>query len=308
MKPSESVNQTIHYKLTTLLMVVVALLAFAANSVLCRLALGSDSIDAASFTIIRLLSGAALLFVLAQFLNKPEKPKHLILRPLKSRKLWIAPLMLFCYALLFSLAYQTLTTATGALILFVTVQLTMVGYQLYKGNQLNQLEWFGIAISLTGLILLLLPGLAQPSLLGTLMMIGSGIAWAIYTLDGKQSQSPLRDTAENFVGTIPLCIALFIVTVWFAELSLSGMLWAVASGALASGLGYAVWYFVLPRLSVPSAAVSQLSVPLLAMFGGVVVVNEPVSFGLMTAGALILGGIALVSLAPKSIKAESKSS
>ncbi|NVK88018.1 MAG: DMT family transporter [Gammaproteobacteria bacterium] len=284
------------HKLITLLMVVIALVAFAANSILCRLALVDQTIDAASFTIIRLTSGAFLLFVLVQFLPRPKKPDHLVLRPLKSRKLWIAPLMLFAYALFFSYAYHQLTTATGALILFVTVQLTMIGYQIYKGQRFTQLEWFGIVIAISGFIILLLPDLAQPSLLGAGLMILSGIAWALYTLEGRGSQTPLRDTAENFLGTLPLCFALLIVTVWFAELSLQGTLLAIASGAFASGVGYSVWYYVVPRISISLAAVSQLSVPLLAAVGGVVLVDEVITLPLVIAGLLIIGGIAVVSL------------
>ncbi|NVJ60526.1 MAG: DMT family transporter [Gammaproteobacteria bacterium] len=290
-----------------LLALLFALFAFAANSVLCRMALGEDNIDAASFTIIRLLSGAAILFLMVQFLNKPEKPQHLTLRPLKQKRLWIAPLMLFMYAVLFSFAYLELTTATGALVLFVTVQITMVAYQVYKGNSLTGFEWFGLIIALFGFLVLLLPTAQRPSIIGLLLMIGSGIAWAIYTIEGKQSETPLRDTAENFIGSIPMVLGLMVITVWFAELSWKGVGLAVISGAFASGVGYALWYLALPRLSMASAAVSQLSVPLIAAVGGVWLVGESLSLQLILATIFIIGGIFVVSLGKPNVdSAENK--
>jgi len=278
----------------TLCFTTLALIAFAANSVLCRLALGESSIDAASFTIIRLLSGAATLWMLINLKSilgdKPNSDN-------KSECGWYGSLMLFIYAFTFSFAYITLDTATGALILFGSVQITMVLINILNGHRLHIAEWLGTTLAFTGFVYLILPGINTPSAIGFLLMSISGIAWGLYTLNGRGSQNPLIDTAHNFIKTIPLVMILGIAQILIlkdTQISGSGILLAVASGAIASGIGYSIWYSVLPHLSVVLSAVLQLLVPVIAALGGILFVNEFVTFRLLLSALMILGGIFLV--------------
>ena len=272
----------------TFCLTVFALVAFAANSVLCRLALGEGSIDAASFTIIRLLSGAVVLLAILQLTGKKS------LAPAKGS--WSAALMLFIYAGAFSFAYISLDTGTGALILFGAVQLTMISAAVLSGDRLHLSEWTGIAIAFAGFVYLVLPSATTPSFSGFILMTSAGIAWGIYTLMGRRSASPLSDTAYNFTRTLPLLIVMGLFFIQGAQLSAKGILLAVLSGAIASGIGYTIWYMALQGLSATLAAVSQLSVPVIAALGGVVFISESISFRFMLASAMILGGIALVVL------------
>lgn len=280
------INKPRHYMLKTLIFTTLALIAFAANSVLGRLALGGNSIDAASFTIIRLLSGALVLLVVLQL--------HLDKKSLSSKGGWFASMMLFLYAVTFSFAYITLDTGTGALILFGSVQITMILLSLISGNRLHLSEWIGVAIAFGGFVYLVLPGVSAPSVVGFLLMTIAGIAWGIYTLKGRGSNNPLMDTAYNFSRTIPLVIILAIITVQNVHYSSEGILLAVLSGGIASGVGYTIWYSALRGLSATQAAVVQLSVPVIAGFGGVIFVSEAITLRLTLSALLILGGILLV--------------
>ena len=267
---------------------LVSLFAFAGNSVLCRLALGEEAIDAASFTSIRLLSGIIFLAVLLKLTSGADSSS--------SKGSWSASLMLFIYAVAFSFAYVSLETGTGALILFGLVQMTMISIGLYQGNRLHAMEWFGVLLAFSGLVYLMMPGLGAPSLDGFILMAVAGIAWGIYTLAGKGSTNPINDTAYNFYRTLPFVFVLTLVTFQQAELSNKGILLAILSGALASGLGYAIWYMALKGLSGTQAAVVQLFVPVIAAIGGVVFADEAFSLRLALSALLILGGILAVVL------------
>jgi len=269
---------------------VFALLAFAANSVLCRLALGENTIDASSFTIIRLLSGIIILLAIVNLSSKNNNPK------IASKGSWLAASMLFIYAVTFSFGYISLDTGTGALILFGAVQLTMIISNVISGNKLHLSEWFGLTIAFSGFVYLIIPSLTTPSLMGFILMSISGMAWALYTLIGRRSKNPLSDTAYNFMRTTPFILALIIVGFNSAHITSLGFLLAVLSGAIASGIGYFVWYIALTRLSVTQAAVVQLFVPIIAALGGVIFTSELITLRLVESSTLVLGGILTVIL------------
>lgn len=269
-------------------LITIALLAFAGNSVLCRLALGDQVVDAASFTSIRLLSGAIFLFALVRFKEKKSVS-------MKGGN-WLSAISLFLYAATFSYAYISLDTGTGALILFGFVQLTMIAYTFMQGKRLAIVEWFGLFIAFSGLLVLLLPGASAPSLTGFILMAISGVAWGIYTIKGKGSETPLLDTATNFLKTLPFIILLTLITFYNSELSTSGIILAATSGAITSGLGYAIWYAVLKNITVIQAAISQLLVPIIASIAGVLFTNETITTKLLIASLLILGGILILTL------------
>ncbi|REL32166.1 DMT family transporter [Thalassotalea euphylliae] len=288
---------------------LLALCAFAGNSILCRLALGENTIDAASFTNIRLVSGIATLMMIYAFINLTNKSANKVtervaqdsnthpqkLASLKSTTgTWWAAAMLFTYAVTFSYAYVTLDTGTGALILFATVQLTLIMVGLITGNRLNALEWLGLLLAFSGFVYLILPTLSTPSLMGFILMSISGVAWGLYTLAGRQSMNPLADTSFNFLRTLPFVIVLLALTIAHADISAQGVGYAVLSGAVASGLGYTIWYKALPSLSAIQAGVVQLLVPILAAVGGVIFADENLSMRLIIASLTILGGILLV--------------
>lgn len=274
--------------LQTLTFTGLALIAFAANSVLCRLALGDGAIDAASFTVIRLLSGTVvLLLILGINRNKTHS---------RTKGSWFASLMLFTYAITFSFAYITLDTGTGALILFGSVQITMILLSLFSGKRLHLSEWLGVSIAFMGFVYLIYPELTTPSLTGFMLMAVAGIAWGIYTLKGRGSDNALMDTAFNFLRTLPFIAILIIITVKDAHFSTVGILLAVLSGGIASGIGYTIWYVALGGLSAIQAAVVQLSVPVIAALGGVVFVSEVITFRLTVSATIILGGILIVVL------------
>jgi len=271
----------------TIIFTALALTAFAANSVLCRLALGDRTIDASGFTVVRLLSGAIVLFLIIKVKKKSG---------ITTKGSWSASLMLFLYAITFSFAYITLDTGTGALILFGSVQITMILLSILSGNRLHITEWLGLVISFLGFLYLVLPGITTPSLPGFLLMTVAGIAWGIYTLKGRGSTSPLIDTAYNFLRTIPFVSILAVLTFNQMSYSSTGILLAVLSGAIASGIGYAIWYSALRGLSTAQAAVVQLLVPVIAALGGVIFVSEAITLRLTLSAILILGGILLVVL------------
>ena len=267
-----------------------ALIAFAANSVLCRLALGEGLIDAAGFSVLRLLSGAlVLLFILR--VNPNKSPQKAV-----SKGSWSASLMLFVYAVTFSYAYISLDTATGALILFGAVQMTIIVLSILSGHRLTLSEVVGVLMAFGGFVYLMLPSITTPSIVGFLLMSIAGIAWGIYTLKGRGSDSPLGDTAYNFFRSVPLVLVLVIITLKDMRLSPEGALLAILSGGIASGVGYAIWYMALRGLSAMVAAVVQLLVPVIAALGGVIFVSEIISIDLIVSGVLILGGIGVVVL------------
>lgn len=272
----------------TIVSTVFALLAFAGNSILCRLALGEATIDAASFTSIRLFSGIVVLAVILKITPKQQEAS--------SKGSWLASLMLFLYAVSFSFAYISLDTGTGALVLFATVQFTMIFVNVLSGNKLHYSEWLGLMIAFSGFVYFVLPSLSSPSLTGFVLMIVAGIAWGFYTLKGRASKASLNDTAYNFIRTTPFLIILMLITFQDTLLSQQGVFLAVLSGAITSGIGYAVWYSALTGLSVTQAAVVQLLVPVIAAFGGVIFASEIISTRLVLSSIMILGGILIVVL------------
>lgn len=264
----------------------LAMLAFACNSLLCRVALKNARIDAASFTTIRLVSGAAVLWLLARTIRGSRT----------GRGRWGSAFALFVYAAGFSFAYVSLPASTGALLLFVAVQATMIGRGLLVGERLLKAQWGGIVLASGGLLGLLLPGLSAPPLLGAALMLCAGVAWGVYSLRGQDAGDPIRVTAGNFLRAVPFAAVVSALAHHDASMDRAGVLYAVASGALASGIGYAIWYTALPALRATTAATVQLSVPVIAASGGIAFLGEPVSLRLILASAAILGGIALFIL------------
>ncbi len=267
-----------------------ALVAFAFNSILCRLALGTNAIDASSFTSIRLVSGAVTLLAVFLIVSRKEGSD------LKKGN-WLSAFFLFAYAICFSFAYVGLTTATGALILFGMVQATMIVSAIISGERPKLLEWLGLILALGGLVYLVFPGLESPPIVSSILMAFAGIAWGFYTLRGKGSENPLADTTGNFVRTIPFVILASLPFIYQFKVSTNGILFAVLSGAIASGIGYAVWYAALKYHTATRAAILQLSVPVIAAVGGLIFLAELISMRLLIASILILGGIGLVILA-----------
>lgn len=267
------------------LFTIFALLAFAANSLLCRSALGHNAIDAASFTTIRLLSGAATLWVVARTVTRgPRKP---------AAGSWGSALALFLYAVGFSFSYRSLTAGTGALLLFGAVQTTMLIAGLRAGERPPIRQWIGVLIAAGGLVVLVSPGLAAPSPVGALLMVLAGVAWGVYSIRGRGAGDPVAVTADNFMRSVPFAALTSVATLSGAHVSSTGAWLAVLSGALASGIGYVVWYAALRGLTAIRAAAVQLAVPVLVGVGGVVLLSEVLSFRLMTSTVLIVGGIGL---------------
>lgn len=264
-----------------------ALVAFAFNSILCRMALRTGEADAAGFTAVRLASGAVALIVISYFFSTGKSLK---------RGNWISAFFLFAYAICFSFAYIGLTAAAGALILFSAVQFTMIAAALIRGERPHRLEWFGLVIAFGGLIYLVFPGLSSPPLFASVLMAAAGVAWGFYTLRGKGSGDPLGDTTGNFIRSVPMIVISAIPFLSQINLSARGIVLAVLSGAVASGIGYTVWYLALKHHTATRAAVLQLSVPVIAAFGGVLLLSEAMSTRLLIASALILGGIAMTIL------------
>lgn len=249
------------------------------------MALGDGEADAAGFTLVRLLSGAVTLAAILALSNKTKsivKSGH-----------WASAFFLFAYAICFSFAYLGLTTGTGALILFGSVQMTMIAAALVKGDRPGPLELLGVAVAFGGLVYLVFPGLAAPPLVSSLLMAAAGAAWGFYTLRGKGSTDPLADTTGNFVRSVPMIVLAAIPFVGSLQLSVRGFILAILSGALASGVGYSVWYAALKYHSATRAAVLQLAVPIIAAFGGILLLAESAGIRLLIASILILGGIGL---------------
>lgn len=266
------------------ILTLLAMLAFAGNSLLCRAALKSSAIDASAFTSIRIVAGGLALWLIVRIRGGT----------LAAAGSWTSAFALFAYAAAFSFAYVSLTAATGALLLFGAVQATMIGFGLCTGERLRVRQAVGLVCALGGLVGLLLPGLSAPPLQGSVLMLVAGVAWGLYSLRGKGSGDPLRVTAGNFLRAVAFAAGLSLVMLPWAALDGPGVGYAIASGALASGIGYAVWYTALPGLKVTSAAAVQLTVPVIAAAGGVALLGEPVTLRLLITSAAILGGIALV--------------
>jgi drug/metabolite transporter (DMT)-like permease len=264
----------------------MAMVAFAGNSLLCRLALKHTSIDPASFTAIRLISGALMLWLVVRV-------KHAA--PAGNGN-WVSALALFAYAAGFSFAYVSLPAASGALLLFGAVQATMIGYGIWKGERLFRLQTVGVILAIGGLVGLLLPGLSAPPLFGSGLMLAAGVAWGVYSLRGQGSGDPTRVTAGNFLRAVPITMILSLLMIQHTSFDMKGFWLAIFSGALASGVGYAIWYTALPALKNTSAATVQLSVPIIAALGGIIFLGEPMTLRLLVASVAILGGIALVIL------------
>ncbi len=274
----------------TLGLTAVAMIAFAANSILCRLALGARSIDPASFSTLRVASGALTLLLLARLRSGS----------IRFRGDFKSALALGLYMAPFSFAYVELSTGTGALILFACVQLTMLVAAIRDGERPSGQQWLGLVSAAAGLVYLLLPGVQAPSLRGSLFMATAGIAWGIYSLFGRRvAGDPLTKTASNFLWCVPLMLLVSLTQLQQHQLSLDGSLLAIASGALASGCGYAIWYAALRGLSAARAAVVQLSVPVIAAVYGVALMGEALSQRLVLATVAILGGVGLALGAPK---------
>jgi len=268
-----------------LLLTAFAMLAFAANSLLCRLALQQPSIDPASFGSVRLASGALVLGLIVRLQAGRAAP---------GRPDWPAAAMLFAYVACFSYAYLTLSAGTGALILFGAVQVTMIGAGLRAGESFRPVAWAGLLLAVGGLVYLVSPGLSAPPLLGALLMAGAGVAWGVYSLRGRAAAAPLLATARNFLRATPLALGLSLLTVAHAHATPAGVALAIASGALTSGIGYVIWYAALKGLSAMRAATVQLSVPPIAALGGALLLSEALTPRLAFASAAILGGIGLV--------------
>jgi drug/metabolite transporter (DMT)-like permease len=260
------------------------MIAFAGNSLLARTALIHTRIDAASFTTIRLISGAVVLWFVVRIRGGTRIGKGN----------WISAFSLFVYAAGFSFAYVRLHAATGALLLFGAVQATMISYGIWTGERLRRMKLVGLMLAFGGVIGLLLPGLSAPPLNSSVLMLGAGVGWGIYSLRGKGAGNPTKVTAGNFLRAIPITAALSLIMLRSASLDKAGIWYAVSSGALASGLGYAIWYAALPELKATSAASVQLTVPIIAALGGVAFLGEPITLRLVLASVVILGGISLV--------------
>jgi len=272
-------------RLSTLAFTAAAMLAFAANSLLCRLALLQGGIDPASFGAVRIVSGAIALALIVRWRAGGAK---------EAGGDWLSAAMLFAYVALFSFAYVSLAAGTGALILFGAVQLTMFGAALRAGERFAPLACAGLAVAALGLVYLVLPGVSAPPIVGAVLMASAGVAWGVYSLRGRGALDPLGATAGNFLRAAPMALVLWLPFIGIAHADVGGILLAVASGAITSGVGYALWYTALRELSAMRAATVQLSVPVITAFGAVLFLAEPLSLRLALASVAILGGIALV--------------
>ena len=268
----------------TIALTMAAMVAFAANSVLCRLALGAGLIDAASFATVRTVAGAVILGVI------------LLLRPDKAgaKPDWRSILTLYLYMMFFAFAYLSLSAGTGALVLFGAVQLTMFIVALRSGEHFSPASWAGLVLAITGLVYLVSPGVTAPDPLGAGLMAVAGVAWGFYSLVGRSAGDPTEATAWNFIYAVPLVVVTSLVFIGDIQISPAGAGYAVASGAIASGIGYVIWYAALRGLTATSAATVQLSVPIIAAIGGVILMSEEVTLRLVVASVATLGGVALV--------------
>jgi len=271
-------------------LVALTLIAFAANSLLCRMALDGQLIDPVSFTTLRLVSGALALIPIARLVAEPKAKEE-------TQGSWSSGFALFAYATAFSLAYVSLKTGTGALILFGSVQVTMIGAAIRSGEKLGPAQWVGLAAAMGGLVFLVLPGLTAPDPIGALLMSVAGIAWGVYSIRGKGVSAPVAMTAANFTRAAPMAFLILMCVLAVALTTLHaqpmGVLLALISGVVTSGIGYVLWYKSLHRLTMTQASVVQLMVPVLAAFGGIIFLSEDLTGRLIVASVLILGGVVL---------------
>lgn len=268
------------------ILVLLTMIAFAGNSLLCRLALKNTTIDPATFTTIRLLSGAIALWLIVRLRDGVSVREGN----------WTSAFTLFAYAVTFSFAYTSLSAGTGALLLFGAVQVTMIGYGFWSGERLRAFQVAGLVLAFAGLIGLMLPGLSAPSLQGSALMLSAGVAWGIYSLLGRKGGEPVRTNAGNFLRAAPMTVLLSVAALKWTSIDMPGTMYAIASGALTSGVGYSIWYTALKGLRATHAATIQLSVPVIAALGGIALLGEHLTLRLIVAAIAILGGIALVIL------------
>ncbi len=269
----------------TVIFSIAALIAFASNSIICRLALREEVIDASSFSVIRLISGAAALWLILVLSGYRKNPEY--------NGSWTSALMLFLYAFAFSFAYIDLDAGIGALILFGVVQLTMLLTGLAKGERPRPIQYIGLFLAMGGLVYLIWPGIESPSLHSSGLMAVAGIGWGVYSLRGRGNKLPAAVTTDNFIRTVPFAIMAGLVFLPQLHITTAGFIWAVISGAVTSGIGYIIWYSALRGLTRTRAAIIQLSVPVIAAFGGVILLSESITLRLILAGVLTLGGITL---------------
>jgi len=277
------------------------MVAFASNSLLCRAALKQTRLDAASFTLVRIFSGAAALWIIVEARKRFKGHRHDSTKAQKTPQTswiktgnWTSSFALFVYAAFFSLAYNTLSAGTGALLLFGAVQATMIFWGLRKGEQLDAVQIAGLVVAMTGLIVLVLPGLSAPPLIGSVVMLAGGVAWGVYSLRGASARDAIAATAGNFLRAIPFAILTSLIAISWTNLDSLGLIYAVTSGTVTSGLGYVIWYAALPGLRATSAATVQLSVPVLAATGGILFLHESITVRYVLASLAVLGGIFLV--------------
>lgn len=278
---------------STFWLTTLAMVAFAGNSILARLALGDGAIDAAGYTGMRLASGAAVLALLLVNANRNSSPT------VRLPGGWPSALALFVYAVAFSYAYLQLGAAVGALVLFASVQATMIAWGLIRGERPGLSEIAGLTIAFAAFVYWIAPALVTPALLGTVLMIASGVAWGVYSLRGRAATDPMGETAGNFIRTVPLAIPLIALSAFQSGMTTAGIVIAIASGAVTSGLGYVLWYRALPGLTATRASIVQLTVPVIAALGGVLFLAEALTLRFVLAATLILGGIALALLVRK---------
>ncbi len=279
----------------------LAMLAFAGNSLLCRMALKHTGIDATTFTTIRLISGAAVLWAAANIGRSGQAARE---SDPGTRGNWPSAIALFAYAAGFSFSYISLPASTGALLLFGAVQGTMIGYGIWAGERLAKPQLAGLLLALGGLLGLFLPGLSAPPVVGSILMVGAGIAWGVYSLRGRGAGNPIQVTAGNFLRAVPFAVVVSIAMPGGRTMDAAGIWYAIASGTLTSGIGYAIWYTALPMLKATHAATVQLSVPVLAALGGILFLGEPLTLQLALSATAILCGIALVILEKQGPKRE----
>jgi drug/metabolite transporter (DMT)-like permease len=293
------------------MLTLLAMIAFASNSLLCRAALKESSIDAATFTFLRIFSGAVALWLIMSvrtrmIVERTTSPlvetgsnSSLVARHVLFRYgNWISAAALFGYAAGFSFAYVSLSAGTGALLLFGAVQATMILWGLHKGERLSMIQIVGFILAVIGFVVLVFPGLSAPPLAGSILMLGAGVAWGVYSLRGKGERNAASVTAGNFVRAVPFATALIVIFAPWTHADFAGIACAIISGAVTSGLGYVVWYKALPGLKAASAATVQLSVPVLAATGGILLLGEPITVRYLLASVAVLGGIALVVATP----------
>jgi drug/metabolite transporter (DMT)-like permease len=292
------------------ILTLMAMIAFAGNSLLCRLALKQTGIDAASFTFIRIVAGATALWLIIRIRRRlmvDRTASPLVERSPNSSSVtrhssplrggnWPSALALFAYAAAFSFAYNSLSAGTGALLLFGAVQATMIMWGLRKGERLHAIQIAGLVVASSGLVVLLFPGLSAPPLRQSILMFGAGVAWGVYSLRGKGERNPTSATAGNFLRAVPLAAIVSLILLPSMRLDRAGIGYAVLSGAIASGLGYVIWYTALSGLKATTAATVQLSVPVLAATGGILLLGEPITLRYLFASIAVLGGVALVAL------------